>query len=126
VETEHGPIRARALVGADGLRSGVRRAFGLHRDDPRPPRYGARAHYRLIGPPPDEVHVHVGDAVEFYVTPTGPDEVNVAVLCGKETSRALGGDLAAGFARLVGGEPAIAALLRGAEPRSAPALVGPL
>ncbi len=126
VRTDQGEVRARAMVGADGMRSEVRRALALDRPDPAPPRYGVRAHYRLRGAPPDEVRVHVEADVELYLTPTGPDELNVAILCGRDVTRALGGDLLEGFQRLVAACEPVAALLQGAEPIDAPMLVGPL
>jgi len=46
---------------------------------PRPFRYGARQHFQ-VEPWTTHVEVYFGPAAEAYVTPTGPDEVNVAVL----------------------------------------------
>jgi len=126
VQTTQGAVRGRVLVGADGLRSPIRRRLGLQRPDTSPPRYGVRGHFRLQEPPPAEVRVYAADGVEFYVTPTGPRELNVALLCGREVTRDLGGDLAAGFHRLVHDFEPVAALLHDAEPASDPALIGPL
>ncbi len=123
VQTDQGEVRARALVGADGRGSRVRRHLGLEAPASARPRYGIRAHYRLSEPPPDRVEVHVGPEAELYLTPTGAREINVAVLCGRETTRALRGGLTEGFERLVRGR---LPLLEGAERLTAPAVAGPL
>lgn len=73
-------VRARWLLGADGLHSTVARETGLARPAPRPRRrYGQRRHY-AIAPWSDEVEVVWSPAGEFYVTPVGPEEVGIALL----------------------------------------------
>lgn len=82
-----GRVRARYLVGADGLHSGVRRMCGL--DPPAaparpartapPPRFGLRRHYR-VAPWTDLVEVHWAAGTEAYVTPLAADQVGVAIL----------------------------------------------
>jgi flavin-dependent dehydrogenase len=80
VETSAGALEAGLLVGADGLRSRVRRAAGLEARPPRArPRHGARRHFALA-PWSDRVEVHWADGVEAYVTPVACDEVGVALL----------------------------------------------
>jgi flavin-dependent dehydrogenase len=81
VTTSRGDLRARVLVGADGLRSPVARALGWT----RPP--GLRARHALVGhllaPGSllgDEIVVTLLDEVEVYAAPAGADEVLVAVL----------------------------------------------
>lgn len=82
-------LRARWLLGCDGLHSTVRRLAGLesgagartgasHRSRRRR-RYGVRRHYRLA-PWTDLVEVHWGPRAEAYVTPVGADLVGVALL----------------------------------------------
>jgi flavin-dependent dehydrogenase len=73
-------LRAQLLVGADGLRSGVRRRLGHELPARGPRRFGLQRHYRCV-PWTDWVEVHWDDRVEAYVTPLGPDEVGVALLC---------------------------------------------
>jgi menaquinone-9 beta-reductase len=81
VETGGGSLRARAVVAADGLRSGTARRLGWA----RPPE--GRIRHALVGHVPagvggfgDEVVVTLLDEVEVYAAPAGPDEVLVAVL----------------------------------------------
>lgn len=72
-------LRGQLLVGADGLRSGVRRRLGHELPPRRSPRFGLQRHYRC---PPwtDCVEVHWSDEAEAYVTPLGPQQVGVALL----------------------------------------------
>lgn len=120
VVTEAGVLRGRFLVGADGLRSRVRRWAGLERAaastrDPRA-RFGVRRHFRL---PPwgDRVEVHWADRCEAYVTPVGPELVGVAMLWS-------GG--AASFDELLGRFPALRRRLEGAAVASRDQGCGPL
>jgi flavin-dependent dehydrogenase len=79
VECDHGVLRARWLVAADGRSSRVRAWAGL--DGPRPerPRFGVRRHY-TVRPWSEFVEVYWGDTAEAYVTPVGRDTVGVAML----------------------------------------------
>ncbi len=72
-------LRARWLVGADGLHSSVRSAIGVRQVDRRVARYGQRRHY-AVPPWSDLVEVHWAGRSEAYVTPVAPDLVGVAVL----------------------------------------------
>jgi menaquinone-9 beta-reductase len=72
-------VRARYLVGADGLHSRVRRLAGLAAPASPRRRYGIRRHFR-IEPWTDLVEVHWLPGAEVYVTPVGRDIVGVAVL----------------------------------------------
>ena len=84
--TDVGPIEARAVVAADGLRSRLRAALGLglpppRRDEGAGGRVGLRAHLRVGAPPfGTRVHVIVGRALEYYVTPLSTTEVQLAIL----------------------------------------------
>ena len=105
--TSDGEVRARILIGADGIASRVRARAGLAA--PRPSRrFGMRRHYR-IAPWSEFVEVHWGDAIEAYVTPVAADEVGVALLWSGGGGRF--GDHLARF-------PALAERLAGAEPTS--------
>ena len=78
-ETDHGTIRGRWLVGADGRASRVRRWSGLDGRPPRHRRFGVRRHFELE-PWSDLVEVHWADGREGYVTPVGNRLVGVALL----------------------------------------------
>jgi flavin-dependent dehydrogenase len=72
-------LRARYLVGADGLHSAVRRGVGISAVTGTPRRYGVRRHY-LVEPWSEFVEVHWSDWGEAYVTPVEPNLVGVAIL----------------------------------------------
>ena len=74
-------VRARHVLGCDGLHSTVRRLAGLDGAPYRAAadRYGLRTHYR-VAPWTDLVEVHWAPHAEAYVTPVAPDLVGVAVL----------------------------------------------
>ncbi len=82
-----GGVRARWLLGCDGLHSLVRREVGLEVGDDGPRgtavrrrrRFGLRRHYR-VSPWSDLVEVHWGPRVEAYVTPVSGGLVGVALL----------------------------------------------
>ena len=72
-------VRAKWLVGADGLHSTVRRAVGIKATAGKPRRYGVRWHFKV--PAWSEfVEVHWSRWGEAYVTPVEPDLVGVAIL----------------------------------------------
>lgn len=72
-------LRGRLLVGADGLRSVVRRQLGHELAGRGRPRFGLQRHYSCA-PWTDWVEVHWHDRAEAYVTPLGDSEVGVALL----------------------------------------------
>lgn len=127
VHTRDGVLRCRAVVGADGLHSKVRKGLGLQRPARGRKRYGLRAHVELAQgvPLPDSVDVFVVDGAELYLTPTGARQVNVAVLAEDATMRELG-TLSEGLWRLARRSDAVASLIEGALPVSEPAATGPL
>ena len=114
VATADGPLRARWVVGADGLLSRVREWTGLAGAPARRRRFGVRRHFR-VAPWSDMVEVHWRDGVEAYVTPVAPDEVGVAMLWG-------GGG---GFDELLARFPELAARLAGAATASRDRGAGP-
>ncbi|MCV7227708.1 NAD(P)/FAD-dependent oxidoreductase [Mycolicibacterium komossense] len=72
-------VRARYLIGADGLHSAVRRAVGIGVTAGVPRRFGVRRHYAV--PAWSElVEVHWSPYGEAYVTPVEPDLVGIAIL----------------------------------------------
>lgn len=101
-------VRSRWIVGADGQNSGVRKWAGLRARFEGAPRYGFRRHYRLA-PWSEHVEVHWNSRSEIYVTPTGPNDVCVAVLTRNPRLR---------IAEALKGFPAIASRLTRATPTS--------
>ncbi|WP_437601999.1 NAD(P)/FAD-dependent oxidoreductase [Sorangium sp. So ce590] len=113
-------VEARYVVGADGLGSRVRRALGWDAPPSGPRRLGLRQHFRCA-PWSSFVEVHLGDGVEAYVTPAGPQRVGVAFLWD--------GDRLEGRAsteRLVRRFPALAERVAGAPVDSTARGSGPL
>ncbi len=108
-------LRARYLVGADGLHSGVRRTLGLQEMGQGRQRYGIRQHFS-VAPWSDLVEVHWLPATEVYVTPVAADVVGVAVLGSAPLS------LRGAIADL----PELAGRLAGASSASEPRGAGPL
>ncbi|MFL5263491.1 MAG: NAD(P)/FAD-dependent oxidoreductase [Anaeromyxobacteraceae bacterium] len=117
VETDHGALRARLLVAADGLSSPIRRREGLDLPAAGAPRFGLRRHF-AVAPWRDAVEVHFGDGVEAYVTPVGPRRVGIAFLC-EDAARAHHRDLLSRF-------PALLERVGHAPLDSSPAGAGPL
>lgn len=116
LETDQGPLAARYLAGADGLRSPVRRWAGLDGPESDLRRFGVRRHF-AISPWSDFVEVYWGPSVEAYVTPVAPDQVGIAFLWS-------GGK--GGFEDHLAAFPTLRARLEGAPIASADRGTGPL
>jgi len=116
VETDEGPVRARFVVGADGLRSKVRAWAGLERASAAPPRFGMRRHFHAE-PWCDFVEVYWGPGCEAYVYGVGPSRMGVALLWSGEKAR---------FDELLEPFPSVAARLRDAPVASRDLGAGPL
>jgi menaquinone-9 beta-reductase len=67
------------MVGADGQNSVVGKWANLSSRRPRLARFGFSRHYFVV-PWTDQVEVHWGPGCQIFVTPTGSDEVCVALL----------------------------------------------
>jgi len=67
------------LVGADGQKSIVRKWSGLGPRRMRSARFGFRCHF-AVAPWSEFVEVYWGERCQIYVTPTGADEICVAML----------------------------------------------
>ncbi len=119
VETNAGFVRARFIVGADGLLSRVRTWAGLEAAPGARRRFGVRRHL-AVEPWTDFVEVHWAEDCEAYVTPTGPGEVGVAILWTG------GGASGASFDQLVRSFPLLSRRLHGARPLSSDRGAGPL
>lgn len=81
-----GGFRGRYLIAADGLRSTVRRQYGLQIPQKSPPRYGLRRHF-AVKPWSDYVEVHWSPLAEAYVTPVAEDLVGIALLFSDDLRR---------------------------------------
>lgn len=107
-------IRARYLLGADGLHSTVRTLLGVETRASESRRYGLRRHFR-VEPWSELVEVHWTPTVEAYVTPVGDGVVGIALL-GRQ-----GMDYAAQLASI----PSLASRVSDAEPASTLRGAGP-
>lgn len=118
VETDQGTFEARWIVGADGLRSHVRRWAGLEGGEEAlsSRRFGVRRHFAMA-PWSDFVEVYWGPGCEAYVTPVAGDEVGIALLWSEGK---------AGFDDLLDRIPALRAKIAGAPPSSRDRGTGPL
>lgn len=114
-------LRARWLLGCDGLHSSVRRLADLESSPARKStgkdrrRFGLRQHFQ-VSPWTDLVEVHWGKTAEIYVTPISTNLVGVAVLGPRHTD----------FAETLAGTPALAERFAGAIPANDIRGAGPL
>lgn len=117
-------VKARLLIGADGLNSGVRRWAGLQASKGTYQRWGARQHFQ-VAPWGREVEVHWGAGMEAYVTPCGEHLVGVAFLWDRQRHPYLpGGDRL--IPNLLQAFPVLARQLKDAPASDAPLAVGPM
>ncbi|HUF08612.1 MAG TPA: NAD(P)/FAD-dependent oxidoreductase [Rhodothermales bacterium] len=72
-------MKARWLIGADGLHSAVRQSLGIPLMRDRPGRFGIRRHFRT-NEDSDFVDVYLGDTDEAYVTPLDYGLAGVAII----------------------------------------------
>jgi flavin-dependent dehydrogenase len=81
LHTSLGPLRAKFVVCADGLRSPLRAQLGLAENRRRRSRLGLRAHYRAPALPFGRaVQVILDGELELYVTPVGGNRLQLAAL----------------------------------------------
>ena len=74
-----GAVKARWIIGADGIHSRVRRWAGLNAKGQREIRYAQRQHFR-VKPWTDCMEIHWGKEAQVYVTPLSGDEICVALV----------------------------------------------
>ena len=72
-------LQARFVVGADGLKSGIRGSAGLDAVKSEKRRYGFRRHYR-VAPWSDYVELYWGPRGQFYITPVAANEICVVFI----------------------------------------------
>lgn len=107
-------VRARYLLGADGLHSSVRGLIGAEGRQPTHRRYGLRRHF-FIEPWTDLIEVHWTPEVEAYVTPVSNEIVGIAMLGAQGTN----------FAEVLATIPSLAGRVAGALPASGLRGAGP-
>jgi flavin-dependent dehydrogenase len=109
-------LRARYVVGADGLRSVVGRRLGLVRTSRIwPRRIAFVAHYRNIGGVSDIGEMHVDYDGYFGLVDVGHGKMNVAVVIPQSRARELGDDKTEFFERWITSRPHLAERFAGAE-----------
>jgi flavin-dependent dehydrogenase len=121
IQTFAGQLEARVVIGADGLRSALRRQAGLDAPQPGRRRYGVTAHLELATIPEPSINVYFRRGYEVYVTPVGGRNVNAAVLMGQDGMSRFAGRLRDGFLELLEGLP----VLEGARLIEEPLAAGP-
>lgn len=72
-------IESNFLVGADGLRSPLRKVLGIKSKKPKFKRWAMTAHM-AIKPWTNLVEIYLNNFVEAYITPTGPEEINIVLM----------------------------------------------
>jgi len=112
-------FRARLIIGADGLRSAVRRWAGLEHKYRCNMRYGLRKHFRLK-PWSPYVEVYFTPGLEAYITPCGPEQTNVTFLWNKDSQ------IEARFERLIERFPEVYERIKNSECLSEERATGPL
>ena len=80
-------VAARWIVGADGMRSRVRRWAGLNASGAQQPRFAFRSHYH-VRPWADFMEVYWGRNAQAYVTPVSDEEICVVLMSRKPGVRA--------------------------------------
>ena len=111
------------LVGADGLRSRVRRFAGLQGQPPgKQQRWGARQHF-AIAPWSPYVEVWWQRGIEAYITPSGPRQVEIAFLWDRAQFSPTHDP---GISAFLSPFPALAARIQPASPLSRLRGLGPL
>lgn len=98
-------VRAKWIVGADGIRSRVRRWMGLEPVSLKQARFARQRHYRVKSWT-DFVEVHWGERTQAFVTPLGDEEMGVVIISGDSGER---------FEDVLREHPGLAERLMGAE-----------
>jgi menaquinone-9 beta-reductase len=79
-------LTAKWVIGADGIRSRVRRWCGLDPISQEAVRFGQRRHYR-VKPWTDYMEIHWGRRMQAYVTPIGNEETCVVLIADNSRTR---------------------------------------
>lgn len=111
-----GRLRARYIVGADGLRSVVGRRLGLMRTSRFwPRRLALVAHYTKVRDVTDLGEMHVERDGYFGIVDVGKGKMNVAVVVPMSRARLVGDDKTAFFEDWIAARPHLAGRFDGAE-----------
>jgi flavin-dependent dehydrogenase len=109
-------LRARYVVGADGLRSVVGRRLDLVRTSRIwPRRIAFVAHYRNVAGVSDIGELHVDYGGYFGLVDVGGGKINVAVVVPQSRAQQLGDDKTGFFERWIASRPHLAERFAGAE-----------
>jgi len=109
-------LRARYVVGADGLRSVIGRRLGLMRTSRIwPQRIALVAHYRKVQGVTDMGEMHVDYDGYFGIVDVGDGRMNVAVVVPMSRAKEIGEDKAEFFESWIGSRPHLAERFAGAE-----------
>jgi flavin-dependent dehydrogenase len=123
ITTPRAHYRARVVVGADGIRSLIRRKLGLESPRGRRRRYGLRAHFTFPDGRslPDHVLVYSDPVAECYTTPVSPTELEVALLVERGRMGLFAGRLESAFDMYLNSLPHLKRRVEGGE-RTSPVL----
>jgi flavin-dependent dehydrogenase len=127
VLTPRARFRARVVVGADGIRSLVRRKLGLEVPRGRRRRYGIRAHFTFQNAQrlPDYVTVYGDPLAECYTTPVSATELEVALLVERGRMKSFAGRLGPAFDAYLQSLPHLREVVRGGQRTSEVLACGP-
>jgi flavin-dependent dehydrogenase len=120
-----GELRARLVIGADGLRSVVARRLGLARVARRPRRVALVTHVRGLAGLGDVGEMHVDAEGYTGLARVGADEANVAVVVPASRARDMHGDPDAFLRAWIAARPELARRFVGADQTSGVIATGP-
>jgi flavin-dependent dehydrogenase len=120
-----GELRARLVVGADGLRSVVARRLGLAQTRRWPRRLALVTHYRDVAGVGEHGEMHVERDGYVGVADVGNGLTTVALVVPASRAAAMRGDRAGFLSRWLAGHPHLAARFAGAERATPVVATGP-
>lgn len=121
----HATLRARLVIGADGLRSVVARRAKLGKHGRWPRRLALVRHYYGVTHESAVGDMHVFEGGYAGFAPVSDELTNVAVVIPTSHSREIGNDRDAIMRQLLNTQPRVAARLAGAEPATPARAIGP-
>jgi len=124
LQTKYGQLHPRLVIGADGLTSTVRKSAGIRELSRHYHRWGVRQHFS-VKPWSQNVEIYWEDGIEAYVTPCGPELIDIAFLWDRSRIKPslAGKSVVAGFLKYF---PELIDRLGGAQSYDPPMAVGPL